>query len=225
MEQQITTTFYWHSSERNPQYWDNMTAVRRESCHITYNVLKTNIYYTNKLPRRYTWFRGEDLEVLDKFGNSEWIYKQTDSNKQNAMYMNKRLLAFANIINVGWKAKFFSVVFLTLTMPEHNDGIRKFLKSYKQYLKRIGILVLGHAWVLELGKKGDNPHYHVVICTNRIKNLSYFRPNSWWKGRCKTEFVRKDCVRYMCKYLQKGDSLVQNWRRFGISNLSSNLKK
>lgn len=223
MDEQRDILFYWHASEKNPRYAENLRGVARESCHITFNVLKTNLYLTNTEPRRRTWFRGEDLECLDKYGFPEHIYKETDSNKQSAGRLNRRLMNFAEIINIGWKAKKFSVVFLTLSYPEYNDGIRVFLKLYKQNLSRQGIKVLGHCWVLELGKQGSNPHYHVCFAVDRQKDLETFFPNTYWKGRTKTEFVRKDCVRYMSKYLQKGDALVQNWRRFGISSMKSDV--
>ena len=216
--------FYWHASEKNPHYADNLTAVRRESCHITSNVLKTNLYLTNKEPRRRTWFRGEDLEVLDKYGFPEYVYEQTDSNKQNAGKMNRRLMQFAEIINLGWSQKKFSVVFLTLTAPEVNNGIREFLKLYKQNLSRKGIKVLGHCWVLELGSLGNNPHYHVCYAIDRTNDLKSLFPDAYWSGRTKTEFVKKDVVRYMSKYLQKGDNLVQNWRRFGVSQMKCTIK-
>jgi hypothetical protein len=160
---------------------------------------------------------------MSKYDLPEIVYEKTDSNRQNAYRMNKRLLEFAQIINVGWKAKKFSVVFLTLTMPEVNDGIRNFLKLYKQDLKRKGIDVYGHCWALELGQ-GNNPHYHVCICATRKRSLKPFYPNRFWIGRTETQFVKKDCVRYMSKYLVKGTQLVQNWRRYGVSNFFSSLR-
>lgn len=224
MDTQNSILYYWHASEKNPHYAENLTAVRRESCHTAHNVLRTNLYISNSQPRRRTWFRGEDLEVLDKYGFPEYVYMETDSNRQNACRMNHRLMNFASIVNTGWKKKEFSVVFLTLSFPEYNKGIRHFLKVYKQNLNRNGVVVFAHCWVLELGKKGNNPHYHVCFATPRTKNLKQFFPDDYWVGRVETSFVKKDCVRYMSKYLQKGDNLVQNWRRFGVSSLKSKVK-
>jgi hypothetical protein len=151
---------------------------------------------------------------------------KSDSNKKRAKALNDKLRKFADIINVGFQRKEFSVIFITMTGAEINDDMRTFLNHYKIKLKRKGFSLYGYCWVLEFGKNGNNPHYHLCICTKRNKTLSSFCPVKMglWSSFCKTEFVRKDVTRYMSKYLQKGDLIVANRRRFGVSNFQCTLK-
>lgn len=235
MSQQKYSHFIFRSSVKNPHFEDNLTCVSRLSRLYTPNVNKSQLFIVNPLPRReyyYTAYNDETMEI-------ESI--KSDSNKKRAFNLNRRLLQWAEIVNIGWKQKKFSVVFLTLTGAEINSDMRTFLNHYRIKMRRKGIEIISYAWVLEFGTKGNNPHYHCAVVVNRTKNLNKFCPCNncimhnteenkkspclgLWNSFVKTEFVKHDVSRYMSKYLQKGDLIVCNRRRFGIANLQCTIK-
>jgi hypothetical protein len=210
--------FLFRKSIKNPHFADNITPVRRLSCPNTDNLHNNSqLFIVNPMPRRYYYYSGYVEDRIESV--------TTDSNKQKAFKMNNKFRHLAEIWETGWLKKKFSVVFVTMTIPESNLDIGTFLKRYKLYLSRkYQIEVLSYYWVLEFGVTGKNPHYHLAILTDRTKRLSCFCPEKigLWNGFCKTVFVKKSVVRYMSKYYSKGDLMVMNRRRFGASNLSSN---
>lgn len=210
----------WRSSIKNKHFADNISAVRRLSCHIADNVNErdsSRLYLVSPEPRRKVYFTAYNDDTLEQFPI------ETDSNRMKAYYLNRRLLEWASIVNIGYHKKIFSVLFITLTEAEYhiNPDIRSFLNHYRIKLKRSGYDIISYAWVLEFGSMGRNPHYHCAVVIDRVKGhkLKDFAPDKLglWTSFVKTEFVRKDVVRYMCKYLQKGDLMVINHRRFGIA--------
>jgi len=232
MSEQKYISFSFCKSEINPHFADNLSAVNRLSCHNTdksntddakrilldSNRVCSQLFIVNPMPRRFYKYVGLNAETM--------IYDplNTDSNKQRAMHMNKRLMNWSQVINHGWQKKSFSVLFITLTMADANNDIATFLNHYRIKLRRLhSIEIFSYAWVLEFGSNGTNPHYHLSIVVNRTKDLKKFCPKSMgiWTGFVKTEFVKKDVARYMSKYLQKGDLIVCNRRRFGVSNMVS----
>lgn len=217
--EQKSESFLFRSSVKNPHFADNLNCVSRLSCLYTPNVNKSELFIVNPEPRRYYYYTkyNDDKMIVEPY--------KTDSNKKRAKALNDRLRFFADIVNVGFKKNLFSVLFITLTGAEINNDMRTFLNHYRIKLNRKGYPVYGYCWVLEFGKSGRNPHYHLCICTKRNKSLSEFCPEKMglWNSFCKTEFVKKDVTRYMSKYLQKGDLVVCNRRRFGISKMQSKL--
>jgi hypothetical protein len=131
-----------------------------------------------------------------------------------------------NIQNSVKNKKKCNSIFITLTMPESNADLKEHLRIKNQYLKRKGYTFM-YFWVLEFGKNNTNPHYHIVYCVYNesinIKDFHFDTKNLKWKGRTKTEFVKKSVYNYMCKYTTKQTAVCYNHRNVGFSQLYCNL--
>jgi len=228
-------------SQKNPLFKDNIFAVTSESCLKTSNVLngqKSNLFIVAPEPRRYTLLRYNKRVNLESRG-LEYDYKLISSTEKLKRDARRKALFIGQIIDSARFSKQFYSVFVTLTKGAENRSIRDFLKLYKQDLKRKGINVVYHFWVLEFGKNGNNPHYHInlliegkkpkklpkVLFPERFWNQKFISGDKVINTRTDVQFVKKSVYRYMTKYFTKDVQVFcVNHRNTGFSSLYSNLK-
>ena len=229
--QQSNKLYKWRASTINPHFAGNFKIAKRESCLLSLKYHNkrseneaTKIFLINTAPRRYNHYLVTDLDTY-------MSHRATfDSSQSIKFKIRQKALKYGqlmdNIISAVNNKKKANSIFITLTLPEKNKDLKDHLRIKNQYLKRKGYTFM-YFWVLEFGKNNNNPHYHIVYTVMNdkinIKDFHFDTKNLKWKGRTKTEFVKKSVYNYMCKYATKQATRCYNYRNVGFSQLFVNL--
>ena len=228
MDLQTYSQFKWLTTERNAQFVDSITTVRKEVYQITPNVknLYSPLFIVSKQPKRYIYIEEQKTTVdLDGCELEDNYIKHCFTNiQQQKNRIRKKVLSIASIVDTHPKQNSF---FITLTIPNYNADIRSFLNRYFMYLKTKGISYMYYFWVLEFGKNSDNPHYHIVVTLDKpVKDFNLLKPDlRGWIGHTEVQRVRKSVYRYMCKYMTKETVICLNHRNVGFSQMTCCIEK
>jgi len=148
---------------------------------------------------------------------NQWI-KVDDFQKRMAR-MQRRIHAWARIVERYTKRKTYKLRMFTLTYKERKDywpgQITEFIKEMRDRCKKN---LIAYAWVLEMQERGV-PHYHVMMLINKKVFLPKPDKEGVWKyGHSNIEWDVKSPF-YICAYTgkeQQKKDLPKHARAFAV---------
>lgn len=152
-----------------------------------------------------------------------------DTVKSRQKRTRRTILNSARCIQNQLEGKGYKAAMITTTYAPDQEwsslDITALIKSIREYLRAKGFN-FHYLWKLELTQAGK-PHYHLVIWLPKGVTLPKPDKRGWWsKGLTRIEWIRKNAIGYVAKYLAKKDSLVldvpKGARLCGAGGLSVN---
>lgn len=134
-----------------------------------------------------------------------------DTQKNRQRRTRRTILNSARCIQNQLEGKGYRAAMITTTYAPNEEwnskDITVLTKSIREYLKRKGYPFY-YVWKLELTKAGK-PHYHLVVWLPKGVTLPKPDKRGWWsKGHTRIEWIKKNAVGYVAKYLAKAETSV-----------------
>jgi hypothetical protein len=135
-----------------------------------------------------------------------------DTKKNRQKRTRRTILNSARGIQNELEGKSYRSAMITATYAPNEEwnprDITVLIKSIREYLKNRGVDKFRYVWKLELTKAGKT-HYHVVFWLPKGLTLPKPDKRGWWsKGCTRIEWIKKNAVGYVAKYLSKSDDSV-----------------
>lgn len=144
---------------------------------------------------------------------------QIDRKKARLRRCQKRVKAWAEVIQPVQAAKSTRMVMLTLTYAEIDDWgvnhIRDFMLTVR---KNLGAALLAYSWVAELQQRGA-VHYHVLLLVEKGTNIPKPDDAGWWvHGLTRIETAKSPfyVLKYTGKEYQKMGHFPKGLRMFAV---------
>lgn len=144
---------------------------------------------------------------------------KVDRGRARVRRLQRRVRAWVECVRPALEDGGNRLVMVTLTYADVDAWRAGHIRAYMMAMrKRMGVMLLGYAWVAELQRRGA-VHYHVLLLVRRGADVPLpDRDGFWDHGLSRVETARTPfyVLRYTGKEYQKVGSFPQGLRMFAV---------